>query len=150
MMHEIGESSYGNPQEDEIEVAPLLPPDHLPLPPPVTSQPVRRKKGQRKSKAHTPKPSSRRWMKSTLYCMNVVARVLVWCTFIALSIAVIWYSYELFNHGYESDGRYRVHDTFWFLTRPFSFFFLCKNIQNRSAPDCLVLRRGIRAIGLSD
>jgi hypothetical protein len=32
--------------------------------------------------------------------MNVMARVLLWCTTAALSCAVFWYSYELLNHGY--------------------------------------------------
>jgi hypothetical protein len=39
-------------------------------------------------------------IKSTLSCMNVMAKVLLWCTTASLSGAVFWYSYELLNHGY--------------------------------------------------
>lgn len=41
-----------------------------------------------------------RGSKSTMNCMNIVARIVLWLTFISLAAAVIWYSYELFNHGY--------------------------------------------------
>jgi hypothetical protein len=37
--------------------------------------------------------------KSTLQCMNLMARILLWATAVALVVAVIWYSYELHNHG---------------------------------------------------
>lgn len=37
--------------------------------------------------------------KSTLQCMNFMARIVLWCTVLALIVAVIWYSYELHNHG---------------------------------------------------
>ena len=36
---------------------------------------------------------------STLSCMNVVARVLSWCTVVASLAGVIWYSYELKKTG---------------------------------------------------
>jgi hypothetical protein len=32
--------------------------------------------------------------------MNCLAKMLLWVTFISLAAAVVWYSYELFNHGY--------------------------------------------------
>lgn len=32
-------------------------------------------------------------------CMNLTARVVLWSTIIALSVGVIWYSYELFHNG---------------------------------------------------
>jgi hypothetical protein len=38
-------------------------------------------------------------MRSTLSCMNVVARVLSWCTVVASLAGVIWYSYELKKTG---------------------------------------------------
>jgi hypothetical protein len=37
--------------------------------------------------------------KSTLQCMNHMAKIVLWTTAIALVVAVIWYSYELHNHG---------------------------------------------------
>lgn len=37
--------------------------------------------------------------KTTLQCMNCLAKMLLWTTFISLAAAVVWYSYELFNHG---------------------------------------------------
>ena len=37
--------------------------------------------------------------KSTLQCMNLMAKILLWATAVALVVAVIWYSYELHNHG---------------------------------------------------
>lgn len=37
---------------------------------------------------------------SNLRCMNCVARVLLWLTMVSMAAAVVWYSYELFNHGY--------------------------------------------------
>jgi hypothetical protein len=37
--------------------------------------------------------------KSTLLCMNHMARLVLWATAFALVVAVIWYSYELHNHG---------------------------------------------------
>ena len=42
----------------------------------------------------------RTMVRNTLSCMNVMARVLVWASFLALGAAVVWYSYELFNNGY--------------------------------------------------
>ena len=39
------------------------------------------------------------WCCSTLSCMNVVARVLSWCTVVASLAGVIWYSYELKKTG---------------------------------------------------
>jgi hypothetical protein len=38
-------------------------------------------------------------------CMNLTARVVLWSTIIALSVGVIWYSYELFHRGYVSRER---------------------------------------------
>lgn len=38
-------------------------------------------------------------VRSTLNCMNVVARIVLWLTFVSLAAAVIWYSYELIHHG---------------------------------------------------
>lgn len=38
--------------------------------------------------------------KSTLQCMNVMAKIVLWHTVLSLVVAVIWYSYELHNHGY--------------------------------------------------
>jgi hypothetical protein len=37
--------------------------------------------------------------KSTLKCMNNIAKLVLWATAVALIVAVIWYSYELHNHG---------------------------------------------------
>ena len=42
----------------------------------------------------------RKMVRSTLTCMNVVARILLWCSLLALVAAVVWYSYELKNNGY--------------------------------------------------
>ncbi|MGK3733528.1 MAG: hypothetical protein ACI8RD_002720 [Bacillariaceae sp.] len=43
--------------------------------------------------------NDRKIVRSTLSCMNVVARVLSWCTVVASLAAVIWYSYELKKTG---------------------------------------------------
>ena len=32
-------------------------------------------------------------------CMNLTARVVLWSTILALSVGVVWYSYELFHNG---------------------------------------------------
>lgn len=42
----------------------------------------------------------RKMVRSTLTCMNIVARALLWCSLLALVAAVVWYSYELKNNGY--------------------------------------------------
>ena len=39
-------------------------------------------------------------VRNTLSCMNVVARVLVWSSVMALAAGVVWYSYELTTNGY--------------------------------------------------
>ena len=41
----------------------------------------------------------RRIVRSTLSCMNVVARILSWCTVFASVAGVVWYSYELKKTG---------------------------------------------------
>jgi hypothetical protein len=41
----------------------------------------------------------RKIVRSTLSCMNVVARILSWCTVIASVAGVVWYSYELKKTG---------------------------------------------------
>lgn len=38
-------------------------------------------------------------VRSTLSCMNLVARVLFWSSVVALAAAVVWYSHELKNNG---------------------------------------------------
>jgi hypothetical protein len=43
--------------------------------------------------------NDRKIVRSTLSCMNVVARVLSWCTVVASLAGVIWYSYELKKTG---------------------------------------------------
>ena len=32
--------------------------------------------------------------------MNILAKILVWSSVVALAAAVVWYSYELKNNGY--------------------------------------------------
>jgi hypothetical protein len=32
--------------------------------------------------------------------MNILAKMLLYVTFVSLTAAIVWYSYELFNHGY--------------------------------------------------
>ena len=44
----------------------------------------------------------RTFVRSTLSCMNLVARMLLWCSAVASIAAVVWYSYELRNNGYVS------------------------------------------------
>lgn len=41
----------------------------------------------------------RKIVRNTLSCMKVVARVLSWCTVVAMVAGVIWYSYELKKTG---------------------------------------------------
>ena len=41
----------------------------------------------------------RKIVRSTLSCMNVVARILSWCTVVAMAAGVVWYSYELKKTG---------------------------------------------------
>ena len=43
--------------------------------------------------------NDRKVVRSTVSCMNVVARVLVWCTVVAMVAGVVWYSYELKKMG---------------------------------------------------
>lgn len=43
--------------------------------------------------------NDRKIVRSTLSCMNVVARILSWCTVIASVAGVVWYSYELKKTG---------------------------------------------------
>jgi hypothetical protein len=38
-------------------------------------------------------------LRNTLSCMNVMARVVVWSSVVALVAGVVWYSYELKNNG---------------------------------------------------
>ena len=40
-----------------------------------------------------------RYVRSTLWIMNIVAKLLLWSTMIALTVAIVWYSYELKNNG---------------------------------------------------
>ena len=44
--------------------------------------------------------NDRKIVRSTLSCMNVVARILSWCTVVASVAGVVWYSYELKKTGY--------------------------------------------------
>ena len=39
-------------------------------------------------------------VRSTLSCMNLLAKLLFWCSALASAAAVVWYSYELKKHGY--------------------------------------------------
>jgi len=41
----------------------------------------------------------RTMVRNTLSCMNVMARVLVWASFVFLVAAIVWYSKELINNG---------------------------------------------------
>lgn len=43
--------------------------------------------------------NDRKIVRSTLSCMNVVARILSWCTVVASVAGVVWYSYELKKTG---------------------------------------------------
>ena len=61
------------------------------------------------SSSHTKQPSSlgskcctcdRTLVRSTLSCMNILAKLLFWCSALASAAAVVWYSYELKKHGY--------------------------------------------------
>jgi hypothetical protein len=42
----------------------------------------------------------RTFVRSTMVVMNILAKILVWSSVIALAAAVVWYSYELKNNGY--------------------------------------------------
>ena len=42
----------------------------------------------------------RTFVRSTMVIMNVLAKILVWSSVVALVAAVVWYSYELKNNGY--------------------------------------------------
>ena len=39
------------------------------------------------------------YTRSTINAMNFLARILFWSSLVAMVAAVIWYSYELFQHG---------------------------------------------------
>ena len=43
--------------------------------------------------------NDRKIVRSTLSCMNVVAKILSWCTVVASVAGVVWYSYELKKTG---------------------------------------------------
>ena len=71
--------------------------------------PKRKRRQRAYSKDEIPPTSAWRWLiccrdrtlvRSTLSCMNLVAKMLLWCSAIASAAAVIWYSYELKNNGY--------------------------------------------------
>jgi hypothetical protein len=52
----------------------------------------------------------RKFVRSTLSCMNFVARVLLWCSVLAMVVLVVWYSYELKNNGYVFVERERERE----------------------------------------
>lgn len=119
-------SAPSNPQEDEAILAqPLLLPSEDAADPaatPAVSPPlgVRRNLVRSRRTGKRPKRKKRgvrlyRSKKSSLglllgrlccfaqnkvvRCMNLTARVVLWSTIIALSVGVVWYSYELFHNG---------------------------------------------------
>lgn len=76
-------------------------------------------------------------VRSTLSCMNLLARILFWSSAVASVAAVVWYSYELIKHGYVEKAHtlpimHRVACSYFLLFVPFT--------QYRSPFDCLVFR----------
>ena len=72
----------------------------------------RRKNGSKKTSVETSPPGlcqrifcgcwfcrDRTFVRSTLSCMNLMAKVLFWCSAVASVMAVVWYSNELTKHG---------------------------------------------------
>jgi hypothetical protein len=53
----------------------------------------------RESRCCTP-CRDRTFVRSTMVVMNILAKILVWSSVVALAAAVVWYSYELKNNGY--------------------------------------------------
>jgi hypothetical protein len=84
--------------------------------------------------------------KSTLHCMNCLAKMLLWMTFVSLAAAVVWYSYELFNHGYVCD----VTNCFFALIFRKLNEFLIDFSQHRPSFNCLVFGWGLCSHGISN
>lgn len=77
--------------------------------------------------------------RSTLQCMNFMARIVLWCTILALVVAVVWYSYELHNHGTDP------HLIAWFsagafvlLGFPVSMWGIVGHLANYNQPSVQV------------
>lgn len=67
--------------------------------------------------------------------MNLTARVVLWSTILALSVGVIWYSYELAHNGIDP------HLIAWFsagafvlLGFPISMWGIVKHLSNYNQP----------------
>jgi len=78
----------------------------------------------------------RKIVRNTLSCMKVVARVLSWCTVVAMVVGVIWYSYELKKTGKDP------HLIFWnsaaafvLIGFPISIYGIVMHLTNYNQPE---------------
>lgn len=85
----------------------------------------------------------RAMVRNTLSCMNVMARVLVWMSFVVMAVAVVWYSREFYNRGTEK------HLIAWFsagafvlLGFPLSIASIVGHLSNYNQPhvQCYIVR----------
>jgi len=78
----------------------------------------------------------RKIVRSTLSCMNVVARILSWCTVIASVAGVVWYSYELKKTGKDPHLiLWNSAAAFVLIGFPISIYGIVMHLANYNQPE---------------
>jgi len=78
----------------------------------------------------------RKIVRSTLSCMNVVARILSWCSVIASVAGVVWYSYELKKTGKDPHLiLWNSAAAFVLIGFPISIYGIVMHLANYNQPE---------------
>jgi len=80
--------------------------------------------------------NDRKIVRSTLSCMNVVARILSWFTVFASVAGIVWYSYELKQTGKDSHLiLWRSAAAFVLIGFPISIYGIIMHLSNYNQPE---------------
>eukprot|EP00531_Pseudo-nitzschia_arenysensis_P009444 CAMPEP_0116149706 /NCGR_PEP_ID=MMETSP0329-20121206/19116_1 /TAXON_ID=697910 /ORGANISM="Pseudo-nitzschia arenysensis, Strain B593" /LENGTH=772 /DNA_ID=CAMNT_0003646089 /DNA_START=144 /DNA_END=2462 /DNA_ORIENTATION=- len=80
--------------------------------------------------------NDRKIVRSTLSCMNVVARILSWCTVVASVAGVVWYSYELKKTGKDPHLiLWNSAAAFVLIGVPISIYGIVMHLANYNQPE---------------
>jgi len=81
----------------------------------------------------------RKIVRSTLSCMNVVARIVSWCTVVASVAGVVWYSYELKKTGKDPHLiLWNSAAAFVLIGFPISIYGIVTHLSNYNQPETQV------------
>mmetsp|Transcript_1671 Transcript_1671/g.3715 ORF Transcript_1671/g.3715 Transcript_1671/m.3715 type:complete len:828 (-) Transcript_1671:157-2640(-) len=83
--------------------------------------------------------NDRKIVRSTLSCMNVVAKILSWCTVVASVAGVVWYSYELKKTGKDPHLiLWNSAAAFVLIGFPISIYGIVMHLSNYNQPETQV------------